>query len=93
MPVVDDGMDGKDAAAVHLGFRIGEAGEDQAGTIDEAHRPVLAFKQHGLEMLCLARHGGDADALAAAKHVDERRLTDVRIADCANIQPVVRRLA
>ena len=41
-------------------------------------------------MLGLARHRGDTHALPSAKHVDERRLADVRITYGAHVQPVVR---
>ena len=69
--VLDDGLDGQDATAVHLSLRVCEAGEHETGTVDEAQGSLVALQHQRLEVLGLARHGGNADTLSAAQHVDK----------------------
>lgn len=41
-------------------------------------------------MLSLTRHGSNSDSLPAAKHVDKRRLANIRITNSADKQTLVR---
>ena len=70
-------IDREHTAAHHLCFRVGEGREDEPWTIAEAD---FLPQIESLEMLGLARHGGDADFLASKEHVDNGTLAYVRVA-------------
>jgi len=80
-------VDGQDAVADEVGFREGEVGEYETGAV--AQDDALA-EVDGLEVLRLTRCGRDGHLLGADECVDCRGLADVRVADQADLQFVIR---
>ena len=66
-------IDWQNTTAHHLCLGVGKGGENETWTIAQAQVPAtLTLKIQSLEVLGLTGHGGNSDAFATTKNVDNR---------------------